>query len=504
MLSMIRTPQVTSCQGHAHVSKNQEPAPQPPAQEPPAQPTPQEESFSWNPQDRRVMVATEKSIPNVLNRNGALSVEKAELNGSLEPLNGNYVYPQGDSRQTTAVIFSGAANAINMFKEAYGDWNWSFGGDKLGINPDKGEMFNAYYSRWDGTVNFFHAPDPIVGQNVHSGHSGEIVTHEVGHAILDGIRPSYLGTWSLDPGAFHESFGDMLAILSSLQDERVLGRLAVQTGGDLSKPNVAALMAEELGQGINNSRGANSTGGDFIRNANNSFKWADPSTLPPNGGPDHLGAQVHSFSRLWTGAFWDVTKSIVNENMAAGQSPKDAMRNAGSEMLRSLGNMMKEAPHGDFQFRDMANAWIRSENTHNEGKRSGLIETVMKDRLILPTETTPPPAEGQEPPAIFGQDGPTVRDVTVTLSGEGFGQFEGAELQVPVSLEKALFKSDQVEAKTRSDVKNLIRTGQIRWNDPNYQMKMPQDAFNPQGEPYIGAVVWENGQMKLERLQVTT
>ena len=45
--------------------------------------------------------------------------------------------------------------------------------------------------------------------------SHDIISHELGHAILDNVRPLYLYGYDLDGGAFHESFSDLLAMSSN-------------------------------------------------------------------------------------------------------------------------------------------------------------------------------------------------------------------------------------------------------------------------------------------------
>lgn len=477
------------------------------AETPPAPPAgPVDTLFSYNPQDRHVMEPGTKLIPGVIQ--GAKKnpeTDKAMLNVGLEPVEGKYVYKAEDPRQNAAVTFSTAASTINAFREAFGDFKWSFKYDKLAINPNGGKDFNAFYSRNNGTINFFSEEDPIFGRQVFSGASGEIVAHETGHAILDAIRPEYFGAFRTDVGAFHEAFGDMLAIHMSLLDERVVKRVVVQTGGDLKKPNIAAYMAEELAQGLNNKKGKNATGGDYLRNANNNFTWAEPKTLPEKGGPDKLGWEIHDFSRLWTASHFDVLNGLVQERIQAGAAPDVAIRESNKELLKMLANLLKEAPRGDFTYKDMAIAFIKSDKIHGQGKHSELLQKVFTDRKILPADLPPETldvAPAREQARLFqSSDDPGYGQMGVTL-GQDFGMFSGAKVEIPVASDRILFKSDELQEQTQDDIRRLIKAGRIRYNDPTYQMKFPNDYFNPQGEPYIGAVTWDGNQMKIERLAI--
>jgi hypothetical protein len=91
-----------------------------------------------------------------------------------------------------------------------GEWEL---GPMLPVLLDNGEDLNAFYDRQ--ALNFFHgsSPDGVV----FSGASPDIVCHEMGHAILDSVKPQLFDAGSQEAAAFHESFGDMSAILSDLQ-----------------------------------------------------------------------------------------------------------------------------------------------------------------------------------------------------------------------------------------------------------------------------------------------
>lgn len=455
-------------------------------------------AFSFNPQDRRVLDAAPLKLNGVtLGSRNNPETARVSLNEGLEPVDGAYVYGSDDVRQPTAIAFANVARTVEIFGKVFGDTPWAFPYDKLAVNANGGKDFNAFYARKNGTVNFFAETDPIVGSLVHSGASGEVVAHEVGHALLDGIRPEYLGSWKTDVGAFHEAFGDMLAMHMSLLDERVARRVIVQTGGDLSKPNISAQVAEELGTGINNKKGRDTTGGDYLRTFLNPFTWADPKTLPEKGGPTALGREIHDFSRLWSGAHYDLLKNLVDERRAAGVAPLQALQESNQELLEMLARLIKEAPRGEFTYKDMATTMIQSDKLHNDGKRADMIQKVFTNRKILPENLNPAALEPARR-ATFGPGDEPVRQLNLQLS-DACGMYAGAKVQVPVAADRALFASDSIHEDTEEEIRSLAATGKIRYNDPTYQMKYPQDYFNPQGEPFIGFVRWENGEMHLER-----
>src|SRR5216683_6680762 len=60
-----------------------------------------------------------------------------------------------------------------------------FTGNVLPVTLDRGEDFNAFYDRKG--LSFFHGS--AADQAVFSGESPDIVCHELGHAVLDALRP---------------------------------------------------------------------------------------------------------------------------------------------------------------------------------------------------------------------------------------------------------------------------------------------------------------------------
>lgn len=487
-----------------------------------AAPAPADITISYNSQDEVVFGATPTTVPNVTNKSGKLSVEKAELSQKLTPnADGGFVYDAQDDRNLTAAIsFAATAKTISTFSEALGQpITWAFSGDKLKVKPDAGEDFNAYYARDEESINFFHGTDPKTNEVMYSGASGEVVSHEVGHALLDAIRPGYFDTWTPDVGAYHESFGDMIGMLIAMKDEKTIKLAAEQTGGDLKQPNCIAHTGEQLGIGINDYVGENVTGGDYVRNAINTFKWVDPNDLPSSAPNDQLSTEVHSFSRLWTGAYYDVLVGMQERNLASGMDAETSLRATGDEMLKVLANAMKDAPQGDFTFRDMANCWIEADRKYNNGANADLMTKVFTDRAILQgsPEPTPPPTQASElidadasrfaGLNAFTGDGnqplnSLTRPVYTRLSGPEFGMFQGARVESLVDKDGALTKDVEIGNRVKSNVARYIADGRIRYNDPSYKMKIPQDLFDAKGRPYIGFVRWDNGQMVIERAKV--
>ena len=205
-------------------------------------------------------------------------------------------------------------------------WNKSSGAKKwfssvgkiLPVVLDAGVDFNAFYDRSE--LEFFHGSTPGFG-TVFSGESPDIVCHELGHAVLDALRPQLFNAGFIEAAAFHESFGDMSALLSALQLPSLRLRVLAESQGNLSRSSSLSRLAEQLGFAIRKIA-PTAVDSDCLRNAANSFFYRDPSTLPPSAPASGLSSEPHSFSRVFTGAFLDVLAGLLNV-VAGGGAPTE-------------------------------------------------------------------------------------------------------------------------------------------------------------------------------------
>jgi hypothetical protein len=170
----------------------------------------------------------------------------------------------------------------------------------LPVDLDFGIDLNAFYDRQG--LKFFHGL--AAGRTVFSGESPDVVCHELGHAVLDSLKPQLFDAASIEVAAFHESFGDMSAILSALQLPSLREGVLAETGGVLHRASRLSRLAEQLGWAIRQSV-PSAVEADCLRNAVNSFFYRDPDTLPTMAPATALSSEPHSFSRVFIGAFFE-------------------------------------------------------------------------------------------------------------------------------------------------------------------------------------------------------
>jgi hypothetical protein len=179
-------------------------------------------------------------------------------------------------------------------------------GSILPVDLDFGVDLNAFYDRVG--LKFFHGT--AAGRTVFSGESPDVVCHELGHALLDSFKPQLFDAASIEVGAFHESFGDMSALLSALQLPSVREGVLAETGGVLRRSSRLSRLAEQLGWAIRQSV-PSAVEPDCLRNAVNTFFYRDPDTLPTTAPATSLSSEPHSFSRVFTGAFFEGLAGIL-------------------------------------------------------------------------------------------------------------------------------------------------------------------------------------------------
>ena len=182
---------------------------------------------------------------------------------------------------------------------------WQGNRKKLPLMQDAGKDLNAFYDR--ASFSFFH--ETVGAETFFSGASTDVVSHEVGHGLLDSMRPDFFEVNFLEVGAFHEAFGDCMAILTALGDTETRQRL-LAVAPNLRARDFVESTAEQLSRAIGLAIPGHNAAEP--RHALNTFKFQIPSTLPDNGGPGALINEVHSFGMIFTGCFWNLIANLFN------------------------------------------------------------------------------------------------------------------------------------------------------------------------------------------------
>lgn len=405
----------------------------------------------------------------------------------LEPnADGSFVFPVDHPLHTGANAFGAVDKTVNKYNQVLGELTgkqiaWAFGEKQLRVSPETGTWPNAFYARQQKGLHFFD----YKGQS--TGDSGEVASHETGHALLDAVHSGFLEGSGAETGAFHEAFGDVMAMLMSLGSEKVVDAIVAQTeSGDLSsKKNVLSEMGEGFGHAIGREGG--------IRSSLNNFVYQDPATLPEQGDENHLGREVHDLSRLWSGAFYDVLDGISDANRAAGMSPKQALMAAGEEGWKLLVGQMEKAPGtSETTFKEMGAHLLAADAEYNGGQRQELIRSVLEKRLLTSDQDGGASLRNSEPSGVV-----VPREFTFAA-----GALAGVKMTSLVDQSQlGLVESESpVIAEARKGAELMVQDGKVLFADhtPSFG-----ELFKPDGSAYMAYVAPnENGQREFQRVPI--
>lgn len=282
---------------------------------------------------------------------------------NLKAGNFEFTSPQGLANNAYALLCHG----INMFNSKFHLSRWSTV-QKLQVNTMAGMDANAYYDRQSLRFFFFNGKN---NQTVYTALSSDIVSHELGHALLDAIRPDLFSTAALEVWAFHEAFGDINSILCALYHEEIINYVLNQTNGDLRKSNIVSAVAEQFGVNLGKSI--------CLREAANNLKYVNPASLPTKSNdPEALVRQPHNFSRVMTGTFYEVLCTIYERN---GRN-KDALIMTREYLRDSFYRACTMAPSTSNFFEAFGQAWIKQDELLG-GKYKDIISNVFSSRGIF-------------------------------------------------------------------------------------------------------------------------
>lgn len=240
---------------------------------------------------------------------------------------------------------------------------WGFDGNRLIVVPHAGYGENAFYDQNSKSLQFYY-----FGDQESPGFtclSFDIIAHETGHAILDGIRPFYNQVSSVQTAAFHEFVGDLTAILLALFNRDIRQFVSQTTEGKLEDADVLANIAPEFGQEVQ--------GRPYLRTAFNDLSMsAVQDSLSP-----------HKVSQVLTGSMFDILTGIAtkhlqkNLNSTRKITPAQALWWAADRFRRVALQPLDLCPPCDIQFIDYARAVIRNDLLTNSVDEQGYRQIML-------------------------------------------------------------------------------------------------------------------------------
>jgi len=206
--------------------------------------------------------------------------------------------PQFDAVHTFAVV----RQTLTMYQRSLSSsgaamplpwqWNSSIDTAPLQVFPyGLPNVMNAFYSRTQHCLKFGDFVPSGQAERVFTCRSFDIVAHETGHAVLDGLKPYWLLADSPpQTGGLHESFGDLTAIFLALSQLDQCEAVVAQTKARLHDKTFLADIAEQFGLALGSTTG--------LRNADNDLTLSQ------------AGTQVHAISQVFTGGVYDILADL--------------------------------------------------------------------------------------------------------------------------------------------------------------------------------------------------
>jgi hypothetical protein len=164
------------------------------------------------------------------------------------------------------MVYAVCTSVYAVFRAALGrELAWGFDSQQLTVFPHGMLESNAMYSKEDSNLRFgwYHADENVTGKLPPKGRvfaclSHDIITHELTHALLDGLRAEFSRTVSRDTAAFHEGFADIVALFQRFSYKEVVKTAIRCCAGRLEDAKFLHQLANEFSQGIGLSGGIRS------------------------------------------------------------------------------------------------------------------------------------------------------------------------------------------------------------------------------------------------------
>jgi hypothetical protein len=405
-------------------------------------------------------------------------------------------------------------NAASALRRAADYWSgllpgvsWQVG-STLPVDLDKGDDLNAYYDR-EG-LKFFHGT--AGGIAIFSGESPDVVCHEVGHALLDSIKPQLWDAASLEVAAFHESVGDISAILSALQIQSVRVGVLQETANVLYRASRLSRLAEQLGWAIRQSV-PSAVETDCLRNAVNSFFYRDPDTLPSRGPATVLSSEPHSFSRVFTAAFFEGLAGMLKARPAQDEQNLLEVSQDAGRILTSAIRAASVVP--TFYSQVAANMLsIVSNQSRQQHYEQALRSAFVRHGVLPPAmamAVTTPGWAGEIATLLPGEDYELPRqELSIAEYGLGIATivvYAAAQTKrfdvtgAALALGGAPPTTEDVAAKTFFE--DLLRRGRLKLADtPERRAEVTRAAAPASHETHTHELRKEEGQFVLRRMRV--
>lgn len=278
-----------------------------------------------------------------------------DSNGKLEPITRKLC---GERQFHQVNVWAIIQSVLDIYEETWvlgRSAPWAFEGNRLIVVPHAGYLANAFYDRRSKSIQFYYfGPEDT---RIYTCLSHDIIAHETGHAILDGLRPGYIEDSSLQTTAFHEFVADLTAIVTSLLNNELRWTVAAEFLNSLSPDPIEASL--KIVSSLAEEFGRYAMGRPYLRSAESTNTVAK---LKEKGNTN-----PYDWSEVLTGAMFDIFKGIVAKylvkELKSKKTPtiKQALLFAVNRFRRLALQPLDYLPPVDVQFSDYARALLKAD-----------------------------------------------------------------------------------------------------------------------------------------------
>ncbi|WP_247408869.1 serine protease [Bradyrhizobium sp. 76] len=292
-------------------------------------------------------------------------------------------------------VWANLQNTLEFFESGFAlgrRISWAFEGNRLIVVPHAGYGENAYYDRTSKSLQFYWFGDDK--NRVYTCLSSDIVNHEFGHALLDGLRPHFYESVDAQTAAFHEFFGDLTAIVMAFRNNAFRKVVLKESNGDLNTAQLLAGLARQFGEATSNS--------PYLRSALND------QTMEKLKGK----LEPHALSEVMTATMFDILRGVFAQHRERELERHKEGRSSRPSDVRALADTVPRMQMLAFQpldllppcavtFRDYALAVLRSEQVANptdpSGYRALMLDCFIRRGILTEGDRT----ELLEPAPVF-------------------------------------------------------------------------------------------------------
>lgn len=254
-------------------------------------------------------------------------------------------------------LFATVLKTMYMYEEPDNlgrELTWAFGAPQLLLVPRAGEWANAFYERDSHSIQFFYFTSG--SGPIYTALSRDIVAHETGHAILDGIAPDLYNAISPQSLALHEAMADLTALIMAFRSHTLRETVLEQTNGSIQNPTAFASIAEEFGLATGRQ--------GSLRDLVNDY------SLDPTSPNAVARDEPHELSQVLSGALYSVMRRIheqltqdfeKEEGLGHLAASGRALAVGAERFKRMVIRALDYLPPGEVSFSDYARALLAAD-----------------------------------------------------------------------------------------------------------------------------------------------